>query len=191
MSITDSKCKTLFHQYSYGFWPWFPALSIGHLHLNSLTPVSAGQTTCVTSAIPHLVSLLIRLYTAGLKNWMKVTIVEQMKMQYKTELSIVSRLVEYNVNELIIMTHILIYTWISDIVFHGIGHWYIFRSESKTNLKHVHLDHRLSVFNSVLMILSVDWLKKFLTQIYQLQEKDTQTKLEMLFKKNNYTLAIR
>ena len=41
------------------------------------------------------------------------------------------------------------------------------------------------------MILSVDWLKKILTQIYQLQEKDTQTKLEMLFKKNNYTLAIR
>ena len=27
--------------------------------------------------------------------------------------------------------------------------------------------------------------------MYQLQEKDTQTKLEMLFKKNNYTLAIR
>lgn len=31
----------------------------------------------------------------------------------------------------------------------------------------------------------------FFLQIYQLQEKDTQTKLEMLFKKNNYTLAIR
>ena len=45
-----------------------------------------------------------------------------MKMQYKTELSIVSRLVEYNVNELIIMTHILLYTWICDIVFHGIEH---------------------------------------------------------------------
>ena len=50
--------QTLFYQYSYGFWPL-----LGHLHFNSLTPVSAGQTTCVTSAIPHLVSLLIRLHS--------------------------------------------------------------------------------------------------------------------------------
>ena len=32
ISITDSKWQTVFHQYSYDFWLWFPALSLGHLH---------------------------------------------------------------------------------------------------------------------------------------------------------------
>ena len=35
-------------------------LSVGHFHnccIVSLTPMSAGQTTCVTSAIPSLISL--------------------------------------------------------------------------------------------------------------------------------------
>ena len=31
----------------------------------------------------------------------------------------------------------------------------------------------------------------FPLQLYQLQEKDTQTKLEMLFKKNLYVMAIK
>ena len=32
MSKTDSKCNTLSQLYAYGFWPRFPALSLGHLH---------------------------------------------------------------------------------------------------------------------------------------------------------------
>ena len=45
--------------------------------------MGAGQTiaTCVTSAIPRLVSL-VSPCTAGLKNLMKLTIDKQMKMQY-------------------------------------------------------------------------------------------------------------
>ena len=46
MSITNSKCKPFFHQYSYGFRTWFPALSLGRLHnccIVSLTLMSAGQ----------------------------------------------------------------------------------------------------------------------------------------------------
>ena len=30
ISITARKCNTFSHQYSYGFWPWFPAPSLGH-----------------------------------------------------------------------------------------------------------------------------------------------------------------
>ena len=70
MSITYSKCKTLFHQYSYGFWCWFSALSLINLHnccIVTLAHMSAGQTTCLTSAIPCLFSLF-RLCAAGLKN---------------------------------------------------------------------------------------------------------------------------
>ena len=103
MSITYSNlCKTLFHRYSYGFWCWFFALSLINLHnccIVTLAPMSAGQTTCLTTAIPYSFSLFRlctvglridsaqlvwriflhswcedRLCTAGLKNLMRVTI---------------------------------------------------------------------------------------------------------------------
>ena len=80
----NSNFKILFHQYSYSFWIWFSAFSVGHLHnccIVTITPMSAGQTTCATSAIPRLVSLY-RLCTAGLKTLATVMINKQMKMQY-------------------------------------------------------------------------------------------------------------
>ena len=54
---------------------------------------------------PCLVSLL-RLGTTGLKNLRSVAIDKEMKMPNMYRIIIVSRLVEYNVNDLIIMTHI-------------------------------------------------------------------------------------
>ena len=101
MSITDSKCKTMFHQYSYGFWIWFPVLSLGHLHNCwivhiSLTPMSAGQSIAIFPPFS--------LCTTGLKVLMRVTIDKQMKMQYITCNRVINSI--YNVNELIIMIHI-------------------------------------------------------------------------------------
>lgn len=49
----------------------------------------------------------------------------------------------------------------------------------------------LGVTASYVNVGNLLFFLNFYLQIYQLQEKDTQTKLEMLFKKNNYTLAIR
>ena len=54
---------------------------------------------------PRLDSLL-RLGTTRLKNLRRVAIDKEMKMPNIYRIIIVSRLVEYNVNDLIIMTHI-------------------------------------------------------------------------------------
>ena len=52
------------------FWPWFPALNLGHLHnccIINLTPMSVGQTTL---AIPRLMYTLISLQIAAKSYYM-------------------------------------------------------------------------------------------------------------------------
>ena len=81
-----------------------------------------------------------------------------MYLLHVTELSIVSRLVEYNVNELLIMTHI---TWEAEVqhLFHRyLGFLYmdlrsqiIFGRKVIQISKYVHSRHRLSVFNTLII----------------------------------------
>ena len=57
-SITVSNCETIFHQYSYGFQPWFPMLSLGHLHHKPHT-IECGSNDLCDRLIPHIISLTL------------------------------------------------------------------------------------------------------------------------------------
>ena len=83
MSIPDRKCKTLFHQYSYDFWPWFPALSlVTHTTAVSLAShqwVRVKWSRLVWLRLSRVNSRFFGLCTTGLKNLMRVRLIIKWK----------------------------------------------------------------------------------------------------------------
>ena len=55
--ITDSKCKILFHQYSwYGFWHCFSGLSLGHLYNCCINECGSNDRDSCEFGCPRLAS---------------------------------------------------------------------------------------------------------------------------------------